>query len=208
MEWSCVSSLFTRRVSLLLAFVSSLWGPSVDKPCSTHGVSRPLFASVLNVNRQTGVVRALGRVFSIKEADQANRERGLRETKVPGPWKRTTKYFKRIVFQVKSRSLSESREVKKVDNIKDEVWKSENRCRSSSIHIIVVTEDDKSLTDNTRRFSRGRASASRIKLPTGGFAQWVGYKGVGGGEEINTPKPLIHVIWGHWERILNNFRGC
>lgn len=49
------------------------------------------------------------------------------------------------------------------------------------MHIIVVTEDDKSLTDNTRRFSRGRASASRIKLPTGGFAQWVGYKGVGGG---------------------------
>lgn len=61
------------------------------------------------------------------------------------------------------------------------------------MHIIVVTEDDKSLTDNTRRFSRGRASASRIKLPTGGFAQWVGYKGVVG-EEINTPKPLIHVI--------------
>lgn len=57
------------------------------------------------------------------------------------------------------------------------------------MHIIVVTEDDKSLTDNTRRFSRGRASASRIKLPTGGFAQWVGYKGVVGGGNKHTKAP-------------------
>ena len=136
-ECSCVCSLFAGRASLLLAFISSpLWGPSVDKPCSTHGVSRPLFASVLNVNRQTGVVRALGRVFSIKDADQANRERDLRETKCwvlkisrdHEKWQQN----KQIVFQIKSRSLSESREVKEVDNIKDKVWKSENRCRSSA----------------------------------------------------------------------------
>lgn len=50
------------------------------------------------------------------------------------------------------------------------------------MHIIVVTEDDKSLTDNTKRFSRGRASASRIKLPTG-VALHSGWVTKGGGGE-------------------------
>lgn len=53
------------------------------------------------------------------EADQANRERVSEKQRFQDHEK--GQQNKRIVFQVKSRSLSESREVKKVDSIQDEV---------------------------------------------------------------------------------------
>lgn len=51
-------------------------------PFTAHRASRPLIASVLNVNGQSRIARYLGKVFGVKDTDQTSRERGLRETKI------------------------------------------------------------------------------------------------------------------------------